>query len=88
MTAEELAGRWRLLAPLAAQYYSAGVMKGDKMRQEYSVSIERAGVVDLPELCRCTSAESMAEVIRALVATQDPLIMAVHVSIVRLQIPG
>ena len=88
MTAEELAGRWKLLAPLAAEYYGAGVTKGKIVRQEYSVSIERAGVVDLPELCRCTSADSMAEVIRALVATHDPLIMAVHVSIVRLPLPG
>jgi len=56
------------------------------MRQEYSISIERAGVIDLPELCRCVTAEAMAEVIRALVATHDPLIMAIHVSIVRMNV--
>ena len=78
---------YRVVDRIRNRYLDSDVHE-EKMRQEYSVSIERAGVVDLPELCRCTSAESMAEVIRALVATQDPLIMAVHVSIVRLQIPG
>lgn len=55
------------------------------MKDEYSISIERVGMADLPELCRTDSPESAAEVIRALLAVHDPLIMGVHISIVRMK---
>lgn len=53
-------------------------------KNEYSISIERQGVTDLPELCRAADPPAAAELVRALLSLHDPLIMAVHISIVRI----
>lgn len=52
----------------------------------YSISIERAGVVDLPELCRANTPDAAAELVRALLSIDDALIRAVHIAPVRVNI--
>lgn len=56
------------------------------MMDTFSISIERAGVADLPELCVCNEPAMAAAVIQALLAAKDPRIMAVHISIVRIHV--
>lgn len=56
------------------------------MIDTFSISIERAGVADLPELCVCNEPAMAAAVIQALLAAKDPRIMAVHISIVRIHV--
>lgn len=55
------------------------------MKDEYSIALERAGVADLPELCRAQTPEAAAELVRALLALHDPLIMTLHIAIVRIK---
>ena len=55
------------------------------MKDEYSIALERAGVVDLPELCRAQTPEAAAELVRALLALHDPLIMQLQIVIVRIK---
>lgn len=84
MDAVDLARRWIECLPLAARTYGR-VIKGErKMRDEYAIAIERVGLVDLPELCRASDPPAAAEIVRALLSLHDPLIRAVHISIVRL----
>lgn len=54
------------------------------MKDVYSVSIDRAGLADLPELVRCESPEVAGEVVRALLSAHDPSIMRVVVTVQRL----
>lgn len=55
------------------------------MRDVYSISIERAGVADIPELCQATEPQAAAEIVRALMACHDPQIMLIRIAIVRIK---
>lgn len=55
------------------------------MRDVYSISIDRAGLADLPELVRCESPAVAAAVVDALLSAHDPSIMRVVVTVQRLQ---
>lgn len=53
------------------------------MKETYSIKIERAGMADLPELVATEDAVKAAAVVQYLLACQDPRVMAIIVSIVR-----
>jgi hypothetical protein len=55
-----------------------------EMREVYSISIERAGLADLPELVRCESAEVAGAIVMALLSAHDPAIQVVHVRPMRI----
>lgn len=53
------------------------------MKESYIVSIERPGMADAPELCRCQSIDAAVAVVRALLSTGDEQIRSVKVTIGR-----
>lgn len=54
------------------------------MKEVYSVSIDRAGLADLPELVRCETPEITGAIVAALLSARDPSILAVKVMVQRL----
>ena len=50
-----------------------------EMKEVYSVSIERAGLADLPELVRCETPEIAGAIVMALLSAHDPAIQVIHV---------
>lgn len=53
------------------------------MKEVYTVSMDRPGLADLPELVRCDSPEAVGEIVRCLLAAHDSAILRIVVTIGR-----